>query len=205
MAVLAAALLLTLPRQQPIDARFDQLLDQVRAGQVTSVQIPGEAGSSEFQWHEGPLRWYEASGPPDAQLQLQRTAAAPGAHGISFSTRDSGEERLWVQTLSSADEPSWLVFTASSLWAVLFFVMLATREHPYANRWAWFWLFTLGAVGPILMLFKEPRPLRLRPSRPGRPPRAARDPITGGVGLSYAIFWALGLSITFSVLKQVLS
>ena len=231
IAVLAAALLLTLPRQKPRDVGFDRLQDRVRTGQVTEVQVSagsgssGSSGSNQFRWHEGPLRWYQAFGPPDAQRQLERTAAAPGAHGLSFTTVDMGPDRFWFQTLSNSDEPSWLVFTASSLWVALFFVMLATREHAYANRWAWFWLFTVGGVGPILMLFKEPRPLRvplwgaqwgsrsvpLRLRRAGRSagragaPRVGLEPITGGVGLSYAIFWAIGLALGASALRGALS
>ncbi|NUR26904.1 MAG: hypothetical protein HOV83_13855 [Catenulispora sp.] len=198
VTVLSVALLLTLPRQAPREARFERLLEQVRAGHVTSVQSPEGFASTTVVWHEGPLRWYRASGPHDALLQLEQTATGPGGHGLSFST--PGRDRLWIQDLSDSDEPSWLGFAAGSLWVLTFFVMLVTREHSYANRWAWFWLFAVGGVGPILMLFKEPEPLRLLPRRarrasPFRRTATRLDPITGGTGLAYAVIWAIGLSL----------
>jgi hypothetical protein len=189
------ALLLTLPRHAPRDAPFEQLLDLVRTGQVTSVQSPDGAASTSVVWHEGPLRWYRAYGPHDGLLQLEQAATGPGAHGLSFST--PGRDQLWIQDLSDSDEPSWLAFAASCLWVLMFFVMLATREHSYANRWAWFWLFTVGGVGPMLMLFKEPESLRLRPWR-GRRSTVRLDPLTGGVGLAYAVIWAIGLALLAS-------
>jgi hypothetical protein len=202
VTVLSAALLLALPRHAPRDARFERLLDQVRAGHVTSVQSSHGAGSTSVAWHEGPLRWYQASGPHDALLRLLQASTGPGGHGLSFST--PGADRLWIQDLGDSDEPSWLVFTAGCLWVLMFFVMLATREHSYANRWAWFWLFAVGGVGPILMLLKEPEPLRLLPWRPGRP--AARPhPLTGGVGLAYAVVWAIVLPFAASGLSALAS
>jgi hypothetical protein len=205
VTVLSAALLLTLPRQAPRDARFERLLEQVRSGHVTSVQSPDGFASTSVVWHEGPLRWYRADGPHDALLQLEQAAERTGGQGLSFST--PGRDHLWIQDLSDSDEPSWLGFAAGSLWALMFFVMLATREHAYANRWAWFWLFAVGGVGPILMLFKEPEPLRLLPGRvlPTRRAAVRLDPITGGTGLAYAVIWAIGLSVAARVLSVLAS
>jgi hypothetical protein len=202
VAVLSAALLLTLPRHAPRDAPFDRLLDRVRTGQVTSVQSPHGAASTSVVWHEGPLRWYRADGPHDALLRLEQAATGPGGHGVSFST--PGRDRLWIQDVSDADEPSWLVLAATCLWVLMFFVMLVTRDHSYANRWAWFWLFAVGGVGPILMLLKEPEPLRLRPRR-GRRSAVRPHPLTGGVGLAYAVVWAIGLSFAASGLGALAS
>lgn len=195
LAVLSAALLLTLPMQAPRYVEFGHLLDEVRTGQVTSVQVKDESGSIEVKWHEGPLRWYRAAGPADGRTQLMRAGTTAGSRGLSFSTPQS--HRVWVQQVTDADEPSVLAVAAGILWLATFFGMLFTRDHSYANRWAWFWLFVVGGIGPILIIFKEPEPLLVRPGRL-RP-----APITGGVGFGLAVLWAIGLSLVGSGLNAL--
>ncbi|MFD0630582.1 hypothetical protein ACFQ9X_01875 [Catenulispora yoronensis] len=214
-ALLATALLLTVPCGAPRGAQFEQLLDGVRAGGVTAVQIHVDGGTVSTVWHEGPLRWYRADGPYDAQRQLLAAATAPGAEGrLTFTSPEP--HRVWLQAVDDADEPTWLAVPAVLLYLLAFLVMLMTREHPYANRWAWFWLFVVGGIGPILLLLKEPVPLRIgrrrrasrageasQASRPPRPARPARPPLTGGVGLALALVWATGLALAGSLLSAV--
>jgi drug/metabolite transporter (DMT)-like permease len=81
------------------------------------------------------------------------------------------------------------------LWLATAIGMIFTREHPYANRWAWFWLFVIGGVGPMLILWKEPAPLRLRFwRRDTEPHRWTQPPMTGGIGLLMAIGWTIGIT-----------
>ncbi|GAA1989757.1 hypothetical protein [Catenulispora subtropica] len=188
--VLAAALLLTLPMRTPHRARFGQVLAGVRTGQVTRVQVHDDAGTGvSVVWHEGPLRWYRADGPYDARTQLQLAGTTAGSHGLSFTTL--GSDRLWIEAVADADEPSWLVFAAGVLWGLSFIAMLAVASHPYATRWAWFWLFVVGGIGPILMWFKEPEPLPVRPGRRRR--TRPSEPVNGATGLVYAVLWAFSL------------
>jgi hypothetical protein len=67
--------------------------------------------------------------------------------------------------------------------------MLGTGRHRYANRWAWFWLFTVGQVGAVLYLILEPRPI-WRPASRTAP--TGRSPMGGGSGFLLSIL----LSIT---------
>ena len=94
--------------------------------------------------------------------------------------------------------PSFLVTVVGVLWVVLFLTMLFTRDHPYANRWAWFWLFTVGggAAGPLLYLWKEPEPLRLRRWRPKARRLVPREPMTGGTGCLWA--FVVGFLVVFA-------
>jgi hypothetical protein len=48
----------------------------------------------------------------------------------------------------------WLVKVA---WIATFVIMIGTARPRLGNRWAWFWLFTVGDIGAILFLFFEPR------------------------------------------------
>jgi hypothetical protein len=92
--------------------------------------------------------------------------------------------------------PEPLMVITGALWLATFLGMLFTGGHPYANRWAWFWLFVVGGVGPMLILWKEPTPLRVRFWRrdPGPRPQPPRRPMTGGVGLLTAIGWTIVLT-----------
>lgn len=200
IGLLSAALLLTLPRGAQRQAPFRQLLDGIRAGQVTMVQLHVEGTDIAAVWHEGPLRWYRADGPFDTDRQIQEAMTTPGARSVWLS--HPGHDRLWIQAVSDADEPTALAFAAGLLYLWLFVVMLLSREHSYANRWAWFWLFVVGGIGPILMLFKEPEPLRLRRRRSA--PRIALEPLSGGTGLACAVLWAVGLALGGSLVAAVL-
>lgn len=115
-------------------------------------------------------------------LSIYTTERTPGSH-LTFAP--------WNSAL-----PTLLSFITSALWFLTFFGMLFTRAHSYANRWAWFWLFAIGGVGPMLLLWKEPTPLRLRFRRslPGRD-RPTKPPLTGGAGFVTAIGWAIALSV----------
>jgi hypothetical protein len=71
-------------------------------------------------------------------------------------------------------------------------------ELRYANRWAWFWMFTFGQVGAILFLLLEPRSLWYG-TQP-QPPRAVR--MSGGNGCVTSIGLAVmsGFAVTLFAL-----
>ena len=126
------------------------------------------------------------------QVAASRTGVAVSDRGVSQQSR----QRVFFFEVVG---PRFLIVTAGVLWVLLFLAMLSTRYHPFANRYAWFWLFTLGggAAGPLLYLWKEPEPLRLRPWRPrARRSTVVREPMTGGSGCLWALM--VGLMVTFA-------
>lgn len=54
--------------------------------------------------------------------------------------------------------PTWFGYLVAGTWLIAFLTMLSSRPR-YGNRWAWFWLFTIGQVGAPLYLILEPLPL----------------------------------------------
>jgi hypothetical protein len=79
----------------------------------------------------------------------------------------------------------WVIWTGAAWWAT-FLIMLASVPR-LGNRWAWFWLFTVGQIGAIVFLVLEPRPLW---SVAGERP-APRGRLTGAQGCLVSI--GLGL------------
>ncbi|HUR05380.1 MAG TPA: hypothetical protein VM347_22760 [Nonomuraea sp.] len=71
-------------------------------------------------------------------------------------------------------------------WVLVILTMLFAPPR-LANRWAWFWLFTVGQVGAILYLVLEPRPLWQGPGE-----GLTRDKrVNGGSGCAYSIILAI--------------
>jgi len=132
----------------------------------------------------------------DAVMRAYLQSAA-GPRGITVNSYPSHETPgLHVNTsFMYLVAPTALAVITGFLWIATFLGMLFTRDHPYANRWAWLWLFTVGGVGPMLMLWMEPTPLRLRFRRGSDETyRWRRPPLTGWAGLGLAIGWTIGLT-----------
>jgi cytochrome b561 len=91
----------------------------------------------------------------------------------------------------------WL---ATAAWLVTFVVMLANRETRYANRWAWFWLFTHGLAGALIYLWLEPRPLWSRRGTDRDPERRMRGP----AGFLSAIMLAVVVSLLTVAVRAAL-
>lgn len=199
---------------------IEQLKDRIRSGS-TSVVLTDQTSATgvEVLWRTGFLSWSEAWYQPETAY-----SSPDGAVGsTSASARDRLVEELTAQAaqvgrsleVSDVGEHKVLLFDARepgavpplgsmaiALWIVLFGHMLLTREHRYANRWAWFWLFTVGQIGALLYLWKEPEPL-LKPllRKPGRV--RERQPITGGVGCLFSIAWMLVVGIVVVLLLRL--
>jgi hypothetical protein len=185
----------------PSQADLQTLLHDVRAGRVDRVEIISDGGTSarEARWSTGPLRWWQADitdsafpsisgGPPgrkvDLSATLQRQAAA-AHHPLRIVTRHS--RALWTMNLPWAP----LGTVATVVWVLTFLTMLTNPANRYANRWAWFWLFTSGLAGAMFYLALENRPLWSRGPTPEPTSR-----MRGGTGFVAAI----GLSIAVSLL-----
>ncbi|MFG1827745.1 hypothetical protein ACGFIJ_35160 [Microbispora bryophytorum] len=79
--------------------------------------------------------------------------------------------------------------------------MIGTDRPRLGNRWAWFWLFTVGEVGAMLFLLLEPRPLwrGLEPQNP------VRNRMGGGGGCVLALCLSLVIPVLVAVgLSRVL-
>jgi hypothetical protein len=222
LALFAATLLQVLAVANPSGHGFvDQIEDRIRSGSTSTV-LTDQATANQVRvlWQTGPFSWTEAwyqpaaattgSGDPGSaqastrqQLVDELTAAADQSGHTVTVTDATGH---WVLLLNAGEltlaAPLGKITVA--LWIVLFARMLLTREHRYANRWAWFWMFTIGQIGALLYLWSEPEPL-LMPL--GRSPARVRahQPTTGGTGCLISIALMLFASVAGPLLPHLMS
>jgi hypothetical protein len=180
-------------------ADFQALLHDVRAGKVRSVVIVDEGGDgATVRWSTGGFRQWstavdrtsplvggDGKQTVDVRATIVREARAAG-HPIRIDSRS----RAAVWTLNA-----WwpaLGWLATAAWLLALAAMLANRRTRYANRWAWFWLFTQGVVGALFYLLLEPVPLRCRPGRELRPDWR----MGGGVGFLTALLLAILIGLS---------
>jgi hypothetical protein len=199
---------------------IEQLKGRIRSGSTSVVLTDQTSGTGvEVLWQTGFLSWSEAwyqpattNTAPDGaagnsstsardQLVEELTAAAVQS-GRSLGVSDVRDHKVLLFNAQELGAAPPLGSIAIALWIVLFGHMLLIREHRYANRWAWFWLFTVGQIGALLYLWSEPEPLlKLLPRTPGR--AREHQPITGGVGCLYSIAWMLVVSIVVVLLLRL--
>ncbi|MDQ1654669.1 MAG: hypothetical protein QOI35_3869 [Cryptosporangiaceae bacterium] len=193
LAVLVVAGAAGLLTADPPFGDLQSFLHDLHAGKVTRIQYSAGDSTTALRWSTGPLHWWRLDstsvesapeGTVDLRATVDREITASG-HRPEISYR--GGSSLWTGNL-----PWWPLTTiASIVWFATFFVMLGRREHRYANRWAWFWMFTFGAVGSLLDLLAEPAPLWARRDLPPRDPDRR---ILGGNGFLLAILLSLVVS-----------
>jgi hypothetical protein len=198
VAGMTSAILAMNPPMRPTE----ELTADVRAGRVTYLEYNFE--SNEIRWATGWWRWRTtiadptwatndpATGnrnPDDRALQWLRGQVAASGHPVTVQMSVGNNSRWWpVQIVWQP-----LQVLAMIAWLGTFGLMLLTSAHRYANRWAWFWLFTIGQVGALLYVVLEPRPI-WKPSSAAVPP--GRTPAGGGTGC----LWSFLLSIAVPML-----
>ncbi|GAA3443084.1 hypothetical protein [Planomonospora venezuelensis] len=161
--LLAGAFLVALS-VTPSDRTLGEFRAALEADRVSRVVYrPQEGGVSRLVWSEGPLVWHEVPG--------LLTGEGPGTYPVEQFRRDihtipgrvvrEGPERD-----SRGIFPNWpfLVPVAQGAWTVgvawvLALLIMIGSVPRLGNRWAWFWLFTVGQIGAILFLLLEPRPI----------------------------------------------
>lgn len=206
----------------------EQLKGRIRSGSTGVVLIDqASATGVEVLWQTGFLSWSEAwyqpaatngaadgapdgatgggDGSPRDQLVRELTAAAAQS-GRALGVSDAGDHKVLLFNARELGAAAPLGSIAIALWIVLFGHMLLTREHRYANRSAWFWLFTVGQIGALLYLWSEPEPLLgplLRTPRRARVREREHQPITGGVGCLYSVAWMLVVGIVVVLLLRL--
>jgi hypothetical protein len=193
-AATAVASIRPSPRQQ------QDLIADLAAGRVTYLDY--EPSDHSIRWADGWWRWrrtvletWTGNGdqPPVTEPQgdtalawLYQQIDASG-HQITVNTRDHQQPGWWTEKI--AWKPLWAATTAA--WIVTFLLMLGRARHRYANRWAWFWLFTFGQAGALLYLMAEPQPVW----RPKSWPPTGRTPTRGGAGCLWAILLSIAVSL----------
>jgi hypothetical protein len=188
---LLAGLLITTAGSSPSSRTLEQFRGVVLAGEVDRVNYQA-ADSGELvslRWSESPLVWHQVEGRM-ADLEGPYTTARLMADMSRvfvppFLVREQVESsRRGVFPDWPFDIPGGWWIAAS--WALVFFAMLCSTPR-LANRWAWFWLFTVGQVGALLYLMLEPRPLWRGPGEGLT--RLKR--VDGSSGCGYSILLAL--------------
>jgi hypothetical protein len=202
LAVLLVAGLAALITVDPPTADLQTLLRDLRAGHVQRIDYESwQLDEPNVRWSTGPLRWWRLDASSltsfttnaedgtqehvDLRATIEREIRASGHH---VEPRQLTSTKLWTANIPWAP----LAIAATLVWILTLLTMLGTREHHYANRWAWFWLMTSGAAGTLIYLWLERQPLagprRLR----------ERDPaqrIRGGYGFLLALVLSIAVGI----------
>ncbi|WP_248964573.1 hypothetical protein [Sphaerisporangium perillae] len=141
----------------------------LRAGEVTYIIERGSGPSlNDLRWSAGPLFWYRVDGlwhvdeqgvavyeSADLAKDLYAAKARPFVRHENNGNNSQGIFPDWPFQVPVA-HVGWL---AGGAYVLAFLGMLGTARPRIGNRWAWFWLFTVGQVGAILFLMLEPRPV----------------------------------------------
>jgi hypothetical protein len=201
LLVLAAGAATAMASVRPAERPEADLTADLAAGQVTYLDY--ERSDHRVRWMTGWWRWRTtalASWIDNGEMPSAGDAQSDAALAWLHRQIDASGHPVPVR-LRVGPEPSWwpmkvvwepLQSATVAAWVGTFLIMLGRADHRYANRWAWFWLFTVGQVGVLLYLMMEPRPI-------WRPrswlPRTDRAPARGWTGL----LWAIVLSVAAGV------
>ncbi|WP_066947751.1 hypothetical protein [Microtetraspora fusca] len=214
-------LLSVAPRERTLaDLRAD-----LAAGRVTYVIYTGgddaRAELREVRWSTAPLFWYRARSPWPGDAPYTRagllTDIAPEISDADAFVPDPHPvvRRAEDEPGRATSPPSWpfrvpvphASWTVAAAWIATLVIMLGTARPRLGNRWAWFWLFTVGQIGALAYLLSEPRSL-WRGLGPQAPPPSRLE---GGRGCVLALcvqflvpFALYGAGVAFPALIDVL-
>jgi hypothetical protein len=188
LVLLAGALSVAASVNPPHRPESDLTRD-IAAGRVTYLDY--DEHLQEVRWVTGRWHWHEttlvtwdtggdqSSSTGDPALTWLYEQIDGSGHFVSVRTHTGHESSWWPSKV--VWDPLEIATVAA--WIGTFLLMLGTTRHRYANRWAWFWLFTLGQAGALLYLVLEPQPIW----RPRSWPPRGKPPIGGGTGFLWAI------------------
>ncbi|WP_460364513.1 hypothetical protein [Actinocorallia lasiicapitis] len=199
------------------DGSVARLVEDLRDHRVKVIEYDYSGDDQDYnldlRWSTGPFSWWERheggdAGPPSDEM-VETFPEFAGPQGWDFENtlrRETAGQNIKISPYGF-DEPGgmWWAsplpggyrYLSALAWLstlCMFGVMLSTRDHRYANRWAWLWMFMSSPLGMLGYLWLEKRPLP--------PPLAPRAdaPIGGWTGFLYSI----GLSITFTAATFVI-
>ncbi len=165
----------------------------LRAGRVEAIVVRDGYATPEDRdtliassliWTTDSLVWRMAQDAWNAGYPIERFTtdlARASFDGRLIRKPRGGQSGFWPAWLGEVPHRYGQVVQAA--WVMALVVMLFSRPR-LANRWAWFWLFTVGQIGAPLFVLLESRPIwsALDPV----PPRVVR-PVEGGTGCGLAI------------------
>ncbi len=210
LVVLLWGALVTLLSAVPRERDLADLRAGLDAGRVIYV-IYSENGDGrgelrEVRWSTAPLFWYRAQAPwpddlPYTKARLVADAAPDIADADAFVPDPRPVLRRAVAVHGNGIFPAWpfvvpvphVSWMVTVAWIAAFVIMIGTERPRLGNRWAWFWLFTIGQIGAVAFLLCEPRSL-WRGLAPQAPPPL---PLGGGRGCVTAL--CVQFLIPFSV------
>ncbi|MDP9848026.1 hypothetical protein [Streptosporangium lutulentum] len=186
LVVLLWGALITVLSLNPVPRTQAEFRAAADAGRITVVEFREQEGDlSYLRWTEGPLVWRWISPRP-----LSGDSATYTTEDLRRELGDDSVRVTGIRNDSGDFPPRWpfeVPALAGVNWVavagVLTFLIMLGSTPRLGNRWAWFWLFTVGQVGAILFLLLEPRPLGFRPGAPSTP----SSRLSGGFGFLTAI------------------
>lgn len=169
LLALIGGLVVTSAASLPSPRTLEQFRGAALAGRVDQVNywVGDSRQVMSLEWSESPLAWYRVDG---------RIADVEGPYTVdrlAANFRHVMDHPYVVVQEPGTDAtgivPDWPFdvrggWWIAGAWLLAFFVMLGSTPR-LANRWAWFWLFTVGQIGALLYLVLEPRPLWRGPVR----------------------------------------
>ncbi|GAA3130917.1 hypothetical protein GCM10010466_21940 [Planomonospora alba] len=175
----------------PADRTLEEFRVAAGAGRVTHAAYREQDGDVfHLTWSEGPLAWREVQGLPvgdgPAVYPVARLHRDLGGSPSVFPEREGEPDGGGFLPDWPFDVPGRAGGWIGAAWVAAFLVMLGSTPR-LGNRWAWFWLFTVGQVGALLFLALEPRPIWFGPDREPAP----RKRWDGGTGCLFSIGLAL--------------
>ncbi|ACZ91920.1 hypothetical protein [Streptosporangium roseum] len=166
LLILLSGALVTALSFAPSQRTLGEFRAAVAAGRVSAItyRTGGEKRQLyELRWSEGPLAWHGIGTVPVRDGPRSYTVAefTRDIAGVSADVTQlrghSGDGGIIPDWPFQMPVRGWAVWTGVA-WSVTSLIMLASVPR-LGNRWAWFWLFTVGQVGAIVFLLLEPRPL----------------------------------------------
>ncbi|KXO92037.1 hypothetical protein AXK56_02745 [Tsukamurella pulmonis] len=158
LTLLLAGALAAIASMTPRTADAAEFAAALEHDEVVAVQLTDTGGSStrvrsfDGSWATGPFEWRRGPLADDVSEQDFRDRLA--AHDVEFQRIDRDQWITWPFRI-----PTWFGLVVATTWGLTFVAMIASRP-TYGNRWAWFWLFTIGQIGALAYLLLEPVPLR---------------------------------------------
>ncbi|GHH65876.1 hypothetical protein GCM10017673_10680 [Streptosporangium violaceochromogenes] len=204
--VLALSTVVVLLNRDPALRDAEEIFADLRAGEVTKVVYDRSwPAYGTLTWAAGPLSWSQARfDQPDDVWDPRTTGLVPEAlerRQEAFLARvraAAGPSVEIVRSEGLARVPGsaaytrwWAPFAPVAVAAevLAWLLMLTRRDHRYAGRWAWLWMFLVG--GSLAYVLLEPYPLWRGPYEV--PAARVRLDGTRGFALATVVLFGLGV------------
>ncbi|MFG3438114.1 hypothetical protein ACGF0J_12810 [Nonomuraea sp. NPDC047897] len=205
LALLLAGMVIISAGLSPASRTLEQFRGAVLAGEVDRVdyRVDGSGDVVSLAWSQSPLSWYrvlapiaDAAEPYTAARLMADVRRAPVPPSLTSAPSGESDNNGVFPDWPFGVPGGWWIATS---WVLVFLAMLSSTPR-LANRWAWFWMFTVGQLGVFLYLVLEPRPLWRGPGEGLTRPRR----VDGVSGCGYAFLLGFGWMLaTFGIGRLV--